>query len=148
MPNTLRYPAQQTGHFGKNATPTDASVPNTGDAASRPPAGRRGCGRSRPRPRRSPPSAPRHGPIHDLLLVPVDAFERRGDPAFGVEDVNLDAVPVHQRLDEVDPEPEVAAQGVDPVRRPQHSMAGVHSHAAALPVAAEAFGEIERRDRR
>ena len=88
------------------------------------------------------------GAIHDLLLIPVDAFERGGDPALGIEDVDLDAVPVHQRLDEIDAEPEVAAQRVDAVGRSQHSMAGVQAHAAVLPVAAKALGKIERRDRR
>ena len=82
--------------------------------------------------------------IHNLLLIPVDAFEGCSDPALGIKDVSLDAVPIHQRLDEVDPELEVPAKRVDTVRRPQHSMAGVHAHASVLPIAAKTFGKIER----
>ena len=82
--------------------------------------------------------------IHDLLLIPVDAFEGCSDPTLGIKDVSLDAVPVHQRFDEVDPELEVAAKRVDTVGRSQHSMAGVHAHATVLPIAAKTFGKIER----
>ena len=47
------------------------------------------------------------GAPHDLLLIPVDAFEGNRDPAFRIEDVSLDAVPIHQGFDEVDAELEV-----------------------------------------
>jgi hypothetical protein len=47
------------------------------------------------------------GAPHDLLLIPVDAFEGNRYPAFRIEDVSLDAVPIHQGFNEVDTELEV-----------------------------------------
>src|SRR6516162_9377480 len=49
---------------------------------------------------------------HDLLLIPMETFEGNRDPTLCVEDVSLDAVPVHQRFDEVDSKLEVSAKDV------------------------------------
>ena len=74
----------------------------------------------------------------------MDTFEGNRNPSLGVKDVNLDAVPVHQRFDEVDAELEVSAKRVVVLNRPQHSMTGVHSHASVLPIDAKTFGQVER----
>src|SRR5438876_5400222 len=81
---------------------------------------------------------------HNLLLIPVDAFERHGDPTLGIKDVSLDAVPIHQRLDEIDSELEVRAKRVHTVGRSQQSMMGVHAYASVLPINMKAFGQIKR----
>jgi hypothetical protein len=52
------------------------------------------------------------GAIHNRLLIPVDAFEACCDPAVGIKDVSLNAVPVHKGLDKVDSKIEVAAKAV------------------------------------
>ena len=49
---------------------------------------------------------------HNLLLIPVETFERNRDPTLCVKDVNLDAVPIHQLFDEVDAELEILAQRI------------------------------------
>ena len=56
------------------------------------------------------------GAIHNLLLIPVDAFEGCCDTTLSVKDVSLNAVPVYQRLDEVDPQLEVTAKRFATVR--------------------------------
>ncbi len=75
----------------------------------------------------------------------MDAFEGCGDPAGHVEDVNLDAVPIDHGLDEIDPEPEMTADRLQPVGRPQHPVVGIEAHPAVLPVGAEPPGKVVKR---
>src|SRR5262249_41826201 len=55
---------------------------------------------------------------HNLPLIPVNTFEGTRNPTLCVKDVNLDAVPVHQRFDEVDSKLEVSAKDVVVLNHP------------------------------
>src|SRR5215510_960851 len=49
---------------------------------------------------------------HNLLLIPVETFKGNRDPSRGIKDVKLDAVAVHERLDEIDAELEILAKRI------------------------------------
>ena len=75
----------------------------------------------------------------------MDTLERDSRPAIGIEDVEFDAVAVHQRFDEIDAELEILTQRVIVRDRPQHPVVFVHAHAAVPPIDAQPLGPVERR---
>jgi hypothetical protein len=81
--------------------------------------------------------------LHNLLLIPMDAFEGCSDPSLGIEDVSFNPVSVYQRFDKIDPELEVATKCVDTVDRPQHPMVAIHSYVTVFAITAKTFGKIE-----
>ena len=50
--------------------------------------------------------------VHELLFVPMNAFEARGNATAGIKDLSLDAMPIHQRRDEVNSELEVSTKRI------------------------------------
>ena len=66
-------------------------------------------------------------------------------PYLRIENGDLDAMPVHERLHEVHAEFELPAKHVVAFGRPQHAMAGIHTDIPVLSIDAKAFGEIECR---
>jgi hypothetical protein len=73
----------------------------------------------------------------------MQSLERCSNSTFRIQDVCFDAMPVDERFDEIDPELEVIAQRLQPLRRPQQSMVRVHPHSAILSIAPESIGKIE-----
>ena len=53
-----------------------------------------------------------NGAGHNLLFIPVETFKGNRDPSRGIKDIKLDAVAVHQRLNEMDAELEILAQRI------------------------------------
>jgi hypothetical protein len=81
--------------------------------------------------------------IDQLLLVPVKSFKRRSDPAFGIQNVRFDTMPVNQRFDKVDAELEVVAQGVNPSWFLTFD-GRLETHAPVLSVTANAHRQVKR----
>ena len=82
---------------------------------------------------------------HHLPLVPAYACERGGHPAFRIENVSLEAMSIHQGLDEVHAEREVRSQRLDSVDGPHHTVVCIHSHATIGAVRAQALVKIKAR---
>ena len=92
IPNTLRYAAQQSGHFGKNAQTSEAKVPEIAETARADPltedrAGEEGTTLSR----RTALARSTH-----FRLIPMDAFEAGGDTPHAIQDEKLDAVTIYK----------------------------------------------------
>jgi len=49
-------------------------------------------------------------PLDDVFLIPLNAPEKSRHPPFRIENVDLDTVSIHQRLDKVDAQFEMLAK--------------------------------------
>jgi hypothetical protein len=72
----------------------------------------------------------------------MDAFEGRGNPALCIKNVNLETMAIHQRLDKVNPQLEVAPKCFKAIGCSQHSIARVQANAPVQAIATKSFWEI------